>query len=44
MEQQKTLLDEGISVLVRLRKAYHGDEKTQEHINAVLDKLYYIAW
>lgn len=44
MGKQKSLLDEGIEVLMRLRKAFHGDEETQKHINAILDKLYYIKY
>ena len=44
MEKEELLLDVGIKVLSRLRKAFQGDEETQEHINAVLDKLYNLKW
>ena len=44
MKKEQTLLDEGIQVLIRLRTAYHGDTETQGHINAVLDKLYFIKY
>lgn len=42
--EKPTLLDEGISVLIRLRSAFTGDAETQKHINAVLSKLYYIKY
>ena len=44
MEKQPTLLDESIAVLIRLRKAYEGDQTTQAHINAILEKLYFIKY
>ena len=31
-------------VLVRLRKGYTGDKTTQEHINKVLDKVYFLKY
>ena len=42
--KEKLLIDEGIEVLLKLREAFQGDEATQNHINAILDKLYYIKW
>lgn len=37
-------LDIATAVLVRLRKCYTGDETTQEHINKVLDKVYFLKY
>ena len=35
-------LDIATAVLVRLRAGYSGDETTQNHINKVLDKVYFL--
>lgn len=37
-------LDIATAVLVRLRAGYSGDSKTQEHINKVLDKVYFLKY
>lgn len=37
-------LDIATAVLVRLRAGYSGDNKTQEHINRVLDKVYFLKY
>ena len=37
-------LDIATAVLVRLRAGYSGDETTQNHINKVLDKVYFLKY
>lgn len=33
-----------VAVLMRLRKIYHGEPETQDHINYILTKLYNILY
>lgn len=44
MKEPSTLLEDSITTLIRLRKAFHGMSEVQEYINKVLDKLYYIKF